>query len=147
MEKSTKMFENRIDAAKNVEDLKEILADLPKETFRNRLTELCVKYDMSYSKLQTESGINKSSFYAFFEKEGSKQARKPQKHHIIKIGLALGATVEEINELLKLAKHKELYAKNRDDMIVIFGIKNNLKVEEIEELLIDSGSSLSLIER
>ena len=144
MNLSTKEFENKITSAKNIEELRAVLESLPKESFENRFVDLCIKYNLTNSQVQTASGINKSLFYAFFEKKNPKRARKPQKHHIIRMGLAMGASVEEINELLKLGKHKELYAKNKDDAIIIFGINNKLDINAIEELLIDAGATLSL---
>ena len=59
----------------------------------------------------------------------------------------MGISLEEMNELLKLAQHKELYAKNKEDAIIIFGLKNKLKIIEIEELLSDYGATLHLLEK
>ena len=142
MATTTKEFENKIEKATSWDEMKQILSQLPKTTFVVRISELCDKYCMNFSKVQKETGITKSLFYSIVNGN-----RKPQKHHIIKIGLAIGASVEETNELLKLAQHKELYAKNKDDAIIIFGIKSKLRIEEIEELLIDTGATLSLLEK
>jgi hypothetical protein len=146
MKKSTAEFENRIAHAKNIDELRSILTELPKLDFRGKFTELTIKYDISFSKVQIASGIVKSTFYAFFSPDDGIK-RKPKKHHIIKMGLAMHVTLEELNELLKLAQHKELYAKNKDDAIIIYGLKNKLSVMQIEELLVDAQASLSLLDK
>ena len=50
------------------------------------------------------------------------------------MGVTIGATIEEINELLKLAKQKELYAKSKEDAVIIFAIKNK-KMKEDKDLI------------
>lgn len=140
---TTKEIENRIEKAGSMEDLKKVLSEIPKITFHSRFCELCDARDLTFSQVQIKSGITKSLFYGFFEKKG-KNSRKIQKHHIIKIGVAIGLTVEEVNELLKLANHKELYAKRPEDAIVIYGLNNNLDASQIEELLIEAETKFSL---
>lgn len=138
---TTQEFENKIKKATNWKEMKQILSELPRTTFVVRIKELCDKYDMTFSQVQKETGITKSLFYSI-----ANGSRKPQKPQIIKIGLALGLSLEELNELLKLAQLKELYAKNKEDAIIIFGLKNRLNMDEIEDLLIDAGAKFSLLE-
>lgn len=142
MKKTTKEFENRIEKAKDVDELREIISDLPKTTFSLRISQLCQEYNTTFSKVQIQSGISKSGFYKFANGE-----RIPKKAHVIKIGIAMGLSVEHINELLKLSGNKELYAKNKDDAIIIFGINNNLTAIQIAELLEDQGADLRLFEK
>lgn len=143
MEATTKEFANRIEKARgNWEEMKNnILPDLPQETFTVKIDALCQKYGMSFSQVQKETGITKSLFYSIVN-----GTRKPQRPQIIKIGFALGLSLEELNDLLKLAQHKELYAKNREDAILIYGLQSQLKVEKIEELLIQDGAKFSLMD-
>jgi len=138
---STKEFENRIKKAQNTQELKEILADLPQTTFPVRIDQPCRQYEKTFSQVQVASGITKSLFYALVN-----GTRNPKKVHIIKMGLAIGLSLDEVNELLKLAKLKELYAKNKEDAIVIFGLRNGLELSQIEELLIDAGAAMHLME-
>ena len=141
MQVTTKEFENRIEKAQNTDELKKILSDLPQTTFSVRIDQLCNEYGKTFSQVQTDSGITKSLFYAI-----ANGTRNPRKVHIIKIGLALGLSLDEVNELLKLAKLKELYAKNKEDAIVIFGLQKHLPIAQIEELLIDAGASMRLMD-
>ena len=63
------------------------------------------------------------------------------------MGVAMNLSVEELNELLKLANLKELYAKRKEDAIIIYGINNKMKIDEIDVLLVESGSSFTLSEK
>lgn len=146
MDNSTKEFENRIEHANSIDELRAILDELPKKSFKIRFLELTEQYHMTLSQIQIASGIAKASFYAFFTPDKA-QKRNPQKYHIVRIGLAMGASVEEINELLKLAGHKELYAKNREDAIVIFSIRKHLKITELYELLDAEGIQTKLMDK
>ncbi len=142
MNLSTREFENRIDRAQSIDELREMLKDLPKTTFGDRIYQMCEERNFSLSKVQRDCGITKSYFYDF-----ANGTRSPKKHHVIKIGMAMQLSIEEINELLKLAQHKELYAKRKEDAIIIFGIKNHLSDIQIDELLVDAGSTFSLSEK
>ena len=142
MKPTTKEFENKIDKAQSIDELRNVLKDLPKATFSTRLYELSEQYQMTLSEIQIKSGITKSHFYYF-----ANGTRLPKKHHVIKIGVSMNLTVEEINELLKLVNLKELYAKRKDDAIIIYGIKNKLKLEDIDELLMESGSTFTLLDK
>lgn len=142
MKLSTKEFENKIDGMQSIDELREMLTELPKTTFSDRIYEMCEEHQLNFSQVQRECGITKSYFYDF-----ANGTRAPKKHHVIKIGMAMHLSLEELNELLKLAQHKELYAKRKEDAIIIFGIKNNLTAMQIDELLIDAGSTFSLSEK
>ena len=138
---STNELENRIKKAKDTAQLKRILSELPDLTFSTRMEQLCRQHEVTFSQVQVASGITKSLFYAMIN--GTRSAKKG---HIIKIAFAMGLTLEETNELLKLLQLKELYAKNKEDAIVIFGLKNGLEITQIEELLEEAGCRLRLIE-
>ena len=146
MGKSTSEIENEIEKAVSWDDLKNVIKENQKErqTFGGRLEELCKTYGIAIQKLQIDLevkfAVSRASFYA--AKNGS---RNPKKETVIKIAFAMGITAEELNELLKLAKHKELYAKNKEDAVILFGIKNKKRIEEIDQVLRSVGSKMQLI--
>ena len=127
---STDKYENKIDKAETWEDMQKVLKELPKNTLRQRIEELCEKYNKSFSCICGFADIPESTFYATIN-----ETRTPKKELIIKTALVLGATIEELNELLKLARLKELYAKNNEDAIIIYGMKKGLDPQEIDMLL------------
>lgn len=144
MTKSTLEIANEMEQAKTFVELKRIIENnnIGEQTFGDRLLELCAKYEMKPSVLQKNVAVSKSQFYA-----GINGKRNLSKENIIKIALALGASVEEINELLKLSKHKELYVKNREDAIILFGIKNRKDIYEINELLKEYNPQINLLDK
>ncbi len=130
MGKSTDKYENKIGRSKSWADMQKVLKELPKITLRQKLEEFCNKYNKSFSYVYGFADVPESTFYAMINGK-----RKPKKELIIKFGFALGLTINELNELLKIARLKELYAKDREDAIVIYGMKNGLDLEEIDMLL------------
>lgn len=143
MRKSTEEIENEMKRAKTWDDLKEIMKKngIGRETFGDRLLELCTKYEVRPADLERKVAISKSQFYAVMN-----GTRNPSKENVIKIALGLGVTIEEINALLKLAKHKELYPKNKEDAIIKFGIEHKKDIYEINEMLKEYGSKINLID-
>ena len=139
--KDTTTFSNELTRLNNTEELQEYLRKLPNTRFCDRLDELSVKYKMTLSKIQAESDITRSYFYEF-----ANGRRMPKKEHVIKIGIAMRVSLEELNELLKLAHHKELYPKKLEDAIIIFGIEKKLSAGQIDELLKAEGASFRLFE-
>ena len=143
MKPTTKELENKIDKAQSVDELRKIISELPKTTFYDRLNELMKKYDMGPADIVRSTGMIKSLVYDITSARGK---RKPQRYQILRIAVAMRLTIEELNELLKLANYKELYAKSKVDNVIRFGLQKNLPDEEIEELLIDVGAPFSLFE-
>lgn len=142
MSESTKEILNKIESANTWEELGDILKGLEKVTFGDRLSQLCIKYQIKPSKLQLEVAISKTMFYDVMN-----GTRKPSKETVIKIALVMKITEEELNELLKLAGHKELYPKKKEDAIIIFGLKNKKDIVEIDELLKEYGSKIRIKEQ
>lgn len=143
MKPTTKELENKIDKAQSVDELRKIISELPKDTFYDRLNELMEKYGVCPADIVRSTGMIKSLVYDITSARGK---RKPQRYQILKIAIAMRLTLEELNELLKLANYKELYAKNAVDNVIRYGIQNNLPDEEIEKLLMDAGAPFSLFE-
>ena len=131
MADTTEMISNKISNVHTWEEMQKIIDDLPKTTLCSRVEELCQKRNnKSFRALSELAALSKTTFYSIMNGEVT-----PKKKQIIQIAFALDASLEELNELLKLAKLKELYAKNTEDAIVIFGMKNGLDLGEIDRLL------------
>lgn len=130
MAKTTKELENKIEKAKSWDDMQQVLQELPRTTLASRVQELCDRHNVTFRALSGLALVPESTFYAIMCGD-----RTPKKNQIIQIAFALGVSLDELNELLKLAKLKELYAKNMDDAIIIYGIKNGLDLGKIDVLL------------
>lgn len=142
--KSTEEIANEMNNAKSIEELNNILTKygIGRKTFGDRLLELCANYQVKPSALQLRVAISKSQFYAAIN-----GTREISKENILKIALELGISIEETNELLKLAKHKELYPKNEDDAIILFGINMKMSIDEIDNLLKEYKSKIRLLDK
>lgn len=91
MRKSTEEIENEMKRAKTWDDLKEIMKKngIGKETFGDRLLELCTKYEVRPADLERKVAISKSQFYAVMN--GTRN---------IKFGIEHKKDIYEINEML-----------------------------------------------
>ena len=141
--KTTEEIANEMDKATSFAELKAIIEQnhIGREAFGDRLLELCAKYGKKPGELQKSVAISKSQLYAVIN-----GTRRPGRELVVKIALALGVTTEEIDELLKLAGHKELYPKNREDAIVKFGIEHQKTIYEINEVLKEYHSKWNLLD-
>ncbi len=137
MSLTTKEIENRIESATSWEEMEKILRELPGTTLYSKVDELCQKYHKTIPQAAELAGMATSSFYAMLN--GTRPRRKEQ---FIRLAFALELSLEELNELLKLAKLKELYAKNTEDAIIIFGLQKKKTPEEIDMLLEEKGCQL-----
>ncbi len=141
MNNSTEFQSRKLKKATNREELDQYLKELPKENFGKRFQELEEKYGKKRGEVIALTTISKSMAYDIIN------GRPSRKHQIIQLGLALGVNLDEMNELLKLSGHKELYAKLEEDAIVIYGINNGLNLCEINDLLIEKKCKMTFEEK
>ncbi len=64
---------------------------------------------------------------------------KPSRYVIIEIALAIDATLEETNDLLKKAKYQELYTRDRSESFIIWGMLKNIPGKEIRRMMQEKG--------
>ena len=144
MRKSTEEIANEMDRAASFEEVKEIIREnsIGRETFGDRLLELCADYGKTPAELLKDLTISKSQFYAVLNGN-----RRPGRAAVIKIVLTLGVNLAEADELLKLAGHKELYPRNREDAVIRFGIEHKKNIYEINEVLKEYDSKMNLLDK
>lgn len=132
MKKTTNEIENELKHVKTHAELKQFMEEnlIGQLRFGDRFLELCKKQGVKHADLLNTVAVSKSQLYAVIN-----GTRNPSKELVIKLALALKLTIDETNELLKLSGHKELYVKNKEDSIIMFGLKENKSICEIEELL------------
>jgi transcriptional regulator with XRE-family HTH domain len=142
--KSTEEIANEMDRAASFEEVKEIIRQnsIGRETFGDRLLELCAEYDKTPGELLKDLTISKSQFYAVLNGK-----RRPSRVAVIKMVLTLGVNLAEADELLKLAGYKELYPKNREDAVIRFGIEHKKNIYEINEVLKEYDSKMNLLDK
>ena len=64
---------------------------------------------------------------------------KPSRDRLLALCLALHATLEESQELLRRNMNAELYANRRRDAIIMYGLLHGLDVYDVNDELYDAG--------
>lgn len=134
MKNLTKELVNELTSIKKKEELIQWIEEhkYDDKTFGEYFQELCKKYNTNPSKLSSQCSKSKSYLY-----KCSSGEKIPSKKAIVCIGFALKGTLEEINQMLKYAGHKELYPKNMWDATIITGLHNKWTTYEIDRFLIE----------
>ncbi len=142
MTESTEAIRNKINKAENWEELTAIMDSYEDKKFGDRLYELCENRDKKFKDVMADIAVSQSMLYDVLNNK-----KIPSKETVIKIAFGIGLSEAELNELLKLANHKELYAKNKEDAIIIFGLKNKKDIYDIDKMLETNGFKMKLVDR
>ena len=118
----------------NAPDLSRFLSE-NQEVFNNKgfaelLQELFTKKDISKAALAKNAGMSEVYLYQIFS--GS---RNPSRNRILCLCFGLGATLDETQDLLKSSRQAQLYAKDRRDAIIIYGLSRSMTLAEINDKL------------
>ena len=101
-------------------------------TFREYLEGLLDARNVKKSVAIKASGLSDS--YAFQIFQGYKS---PSRDKLLALAVGLRTSIDECQKLLKLAGVNELYAKNRRDAIIIFGLDKGLSVPQLNDILFE----------
>lgn len=141
-EKSTDELENELrERVKNKNRLDEYLDKLKTISIGDYLYNLMEEKNMKVKDI-SEKCTNISDKYIYGILNGTKTS--PSREMIIVIVCALGITIEQTNLFLKYAGYGKLYAKDKDDAIIMYCLEKKLEPFEIEELLIVKNSKYRL---
>lgn len=121
-------------------DLSIFLSDHPEPfsncDFSELLNELFQKSGLTKATLAKRAGTSDVYLYQIFS--GS---RMPSRDRAICLCFGLSATLEDSQTLLKHSGLAQLYAKNRRDAIIIYGLTNGMSLTEINEKLFSENES------
>lgn len=107
---------------------------VPRRKIAYYLSDLMMKKDLEQSEVEDALFGVMSASYIKSVFNGTKP--HPGRNIVIAIGLAMGLSYEEMNDLLKCAGHFALDAKRYvGDTCVIHGISKGMSIEEIDDLL------------
>lgn len=96
---------------------------------------LCNKFSqMNLSKSSVLKNADINEIYGYQILSGK---RTPSRNKLISICIGAGFSLEETNEVLRVAEYSPLYPKLKRDSIIIFGIQNNQSIWVINETLFD----------
>ena len=100
------------------------------QTLCKYLYELIEAKNLSKSEIIRKSDINEIYAYQIFSGK-----RFPSRNKLIRICIGAEFTLEEINNVMTVAEFSPLYPKIKRDSIIIFGIRNEKSILQINELL------------
>ncbi len=151
-EKDTGTTDKEAENLHTDEDLKKFLHD-NKDILNRRYCDWLYQKQEEYNKekrkdtnyvkeeLYERACLSRAHFFAI--RNGTKS---PSREAVIKLGLALELSLEELNRSLKLAGWKPLHSKMTDDVVIIYGINNKLDIYEIDQKLKTRGAKMVLID-
>ena len=100
------------------------------EPFCELLKVLFEKSGLSKSALAKRAGTSDVYLYQVFS-----GGRAPSRDRTLCLCFGLSATLEETQELLKHSGFAQLYAKNRRDAIIMYGLSQGVELSEINDRL------------
>ena len=103
-------------------------------TIDEYLLELIKKYDISIADIVRLSLLSKSYVYQIFNGE-----RQPSREVLIRIGIVVGCTVDELQHALMIGKEGVLYPQVRRDAALISCLAGGLTLSEADEFLQEIG--------
>lgn len=98
--------------------------------FADLLQELFQKKGISKATLAKSAGMSEVYLYQLFSGE-----RNPSRNRIICLCFGLSATLEESQKLLRGSGNAQLYAKDRRDAIIIYGLLHKMSLAEVNDRL------------
>ena len=83
-----------------------------------------------------ESKIERSYLYHILSGE-----RMPGRNIVLRIGFCLNVSLNEMNQLLRLAGFSGLYSKVQRDAVLIYALSQNMSMEAANRLLLEAGEA------
>ena len=95
--------------------------------------------DISKAMLAKNSGISEVYLHQVFSGR-----RTPSRDRLLCLCIGLGASAEEAQSLLQQAHHAPLYARDKRDAVLLFGLSHSLTLPEINDALFTAGAETLL---
>ena len=128
--KDTEELENEL---AETDDLKKFFAEnetnLYNFTLAEYLNQLLVEKNLSKTDVVKKSELGDYAYHIFAGR------KNPSREKVIALALAMQLSFEECQKLLYYADAKKLYARDTWDDVIIYALKNNLTVQQTNELL------------
>ena len=100
------------------------------------LRSLLERSGLSKAELARRSGVSEVYVHQLFS-----GIRHPSRDRLICLALGMSVTLDEMQELLRRLGHAELYAKEKRDAIIIYGISHGQSLQELTDSLFDRGAA------
>ena len=126
-----------LEELKNCKDFKKFYNQhsryIERKKLSDYLTELIEKKGIKKSEVIKASELNEIYAYQIFS-----GVRIPERKKLLSITIGMKLSLEETQELLKVAGYAPLYIKNEFECVVIYGICKNLGVIDINSILYEN---------
>ena len=93
---------------------------------------LLMEKGIKKTQLLYETGLSRSFVYAVINNE-----KTPSRNTLIKLIFAISCNLQEAYNLLNYAGYQPLYAKDLRDTILIFGLKQKMPLQKVNDILYD----------
>ncbi len=113
------------------------LTGMEAQDFSDALSRLIEEKKISILSIVEHANVSKS--YVNKLRNPSDKSVRPSRHVILDIALAMNASLEETNHLLKTARYQELYTREPAESLIIWGMLKGLSGERIREMLREKG--------
>ncbi len=94
------------------------------------LKEYILQKHVSNAKLIRESGMNRRYFYDILSGK-----RRPDENYVLRLLLALHASIEDVQWLLRCARYPLLYVRNRRDAVILYAFEHAISIQECNRML------------
>ncbi len=131
MGRITEENHRRLETAESYEEA--ALEGMDELCFAEELSRLITQKGVSVQSMVEAGGGSKS--YINKLRNFKTTDSHPTRPAVLAIALALNASEEETNRLLKAARYQELYSRDSLDARIIWGMRRGLSGEEIREML------------
>lgn len=129
--KSTDELTHEIKNATNIEDyLADNKTELLAGTLAEQLNLLLSQKDLKKADVLHGSQLSKAYIYRIFSGQ-----KIPSRDKLIAIAFGLHLSESEMQNLLKLSGHRELYARDKRDAVILFALQRGKTVFDVNELL------------
>lgn len=101
------------------------------------LEKLLADKNLSKQEIIERSGLNREYVYHIF----SGKKKNPSRPKILALAIAMGLNLDEVQYLLRYARHGVLYPRNQWDAVIISAVEQKLSVIQTNELLNNLGET------
>lgn len=119
-----------LELLKSSASLPEILQQIPDLDFSGYLQSLMEYHDLKKNEIIAKTNIQRNYAYQIFD--GSKH---PGRDKVLQIAIAMRLDLHQTNNLLALSNNGSLYAKVKEDAILIYAIHHHYNLMKTNELL------------
>ena len=114
--------------------LQENASDLSHQSLLEHLEGLLREKHLTKADVINRANLATSSGYHIFAGE-----KAPSRDKVISLAVGFGLNLDESQQLLKYAGHRELYAREKRDSILIFCLNHHYNIVQVNETLASNG--------